>query len=175
MKIIRAGYTKFLNMFKTFVLTWWSYTQEKNTVRIDCHCHCHCQNGLEWPGMIHWTNLTGQFVVVQQYIRISAPCAERPGRSLGYLLYPSPYTKTLERVWFSTPSRLLCWPMFRVWINAILGQKGYLFDALKCNAKHGYLSRVGTHFLYLKTIWLMRSFCRKIGFYITFSSRDTKT
>ncbi len=48
MKIIRAGYTNFLNIFKTFVLTSRSYNLEKNTVRTDCHC----QNGLEWPGMI---------------------------------------------------------------------------------------------------------------------------
>ncbi len=40
-----------LNMFKTFVLGCRSYTDEKNTIRIDCHCHfchCHCQNDQEW-------------------------------------------------------------------------------------------------------------------------------
>ncbi len=38
MKIIRAGYTNFLNMFKTFILTCQSYMHEKNSVRIDCNC-----------------------------------------------------------------------------------------------------------------------------------------
>ncbi len=37
-----AGYMKYLNMFKTFVPTCQSYTDEKNNVHIDCHCHCHC-------------------------------------------------------------------------------------------------------------------------------------
>ncbi len=32
---------------QTFVLACQSYTDEKNTVRIDCHCHCHCQNDQE--------------------------------------------------------------------------------------------------------------------------------
>ncbi len=48
MKIFRAGYTNFLNMFKTFVLICRNYTPEKNTFRMDCHCHCHCQNDQEW-------------------------------------------------------------------------------------------------------------------------------
>ncbi len=66
MEIIRAGYTKVLNMFKTFVLTCRSYMHEKNTVQTDCHCYFHCQNGLERPGMIPWTNSNGQFVLVRQ-------------------------------------------------------------------------------------------------------------
>ncbi len=45
MKFICAGYTQFLNMFKTFVLACRPYPHEKNTIRMD-------RNGLEWPGMI---------------------------------------------------------------------------------------------------------------------------
>ncbi len=44
MKCICIGNTKVLNMFKTFMLACQSYTDEKNTIQIDCHCHCHCQN-----------------------------------------------------------------------------------------------------------------------------------
>ncbi len=44
MKFIRAGYTKFLNMFKNFLLASQPYTHEKNTIRT-------ARNGLEWPGM----------------------------------------------------------------------------------------------------------------------------
>ncbi len=61
MKFIHAGYTKFLNMFKTFVLTCQPYTNEKNTIRMD-------RNGLEWPGMTPRINLNGPFVIVREQI-----------------------------------------------------------------------------------------------------------
>ncbi len=59
MKFIRAGYTKFLNMFKTFVLICQPYTNEKNTIQMD-------RNGLEWPGMTPRINVNGPFVLVQE-------------------------------------------------------------------------------------------------------------
>ncbi len=49
------------------------------------------------------------------------------GRSLGQYLNPSPYTKTRERVCFSTLGTVPCLPITMVWIHAILGQKGYIF------------------------------------------------
>ncbi len=55
MKFIRAGYTKSLNMFNTFVLVCQPYAQEKYTICMD-------RNGLEWPGMITRTNLTWQYI-----------------------------------------------------------------------------------------------------------------
>ncbi len=58
MKFIRAGYTKFLNVFKTFVLACRPYVHEKNTIQMD-------RNGLEWQVIIPWTNLIGQFMAIR--------------------------------------------------------------------------------------------------------------
>ncbi len=71
MKFIRAGYTKLLNMFKTFVLTFQTYTNEKNTIRMD-------RNRLEWPGMTPWINLNGPFILVREQIRHSETGALGP-------------------------------------------------------------------------------------------------
>ncbi len=62
MKFIRAGYTKFLNMFKTFILTCQPYTNEKNTIQMD-------RNGLELPGMTTRINSNSPFVLVREQIR----------------------------------------------------------------------------------------------------------
>ncbi len=48
----------------------------------------------------------------------------------------------IEMVCFSIPGRVPCWPVFMVWINAVLRHKGYLLDAVKCDAKHGHLSQI---------------------------------
>ncbi len=64
MKFIRIGYTKFLNMFKNFVLASRPYAHEKNTIRT-------ARNGLEWPGITPWINLNGRFGLVQEQIQHS--------------------------------------------------------------------------------------------------------
>ncbi len=69
MKIIRAGYTKFLNMFKTFVLTCRSYTHEKNTVWMDIVIVIArmTRNNQEWPGtwMVNSSSFGSRFGTVR--------------------------------------------------------------------------------------------------------------
>ncbi len=69
MKSIRIGNTKVLNMFKTYVLACRSYTDEKNTIWIDCHCHCHCQNDQEWSPnrtrMVNSSTFSSRFSTVR--------------------------------------------------------------------------------------------------------------
>ncbi len=78
MKIIRAGYTKYLNMFKTFVLTCRSCTYQKNTVRMDCHCRCHCQNDQEWSPvqtrMVNSSSFGSRFGTVRLEHHSLTPC-----------------------------------------------------------------------------------------------------
>ncbi len=123
MKIIRAGYTIFFNMFKTIVLTCRSYTHEKNTVRIDCHCHCHCQNDYEWSPRMNMNHVN------------SCSFSNRFGSETWSL--SEPYTQHLlqirNHVLNSTPSCLLrlfhiiiltgamctlfCWMLLKLWIR----------------------------------------------------------
>ncbi len=120
-KIIRTGYTTFLNMFKNFVLTCRSYTHKKNTVRIDSHCHCHCQNGLEWWGMIPRTNSNDQFVQVRQYIR---HCETRTlqGNSL-----------TIKTMWSADPGQLVknVIPFIRnSWVRCSIAESQDMVDSI---------------------------------------------
>ncbi len=62
MKFIRADYTKFLNMFKNFVLASQPYAHEKNIIRM-------ARNGLEWPEMTTRINSNPPFIYVRQQIR----------------------------------------------------------------------------------------------------------
>ncbi len=85
MKFIHAGYTKFLNMFKTFVLTCQFYTNEKNTIQMN-------RDGLEWVGMTPWINSNSPFLLIREQIRHNGT---------GALTRNDPYCQLIDRSLFA--------------------------------------------------------------------------
>ncbi len=53
MKLIRAGYTNFLNMFKNFVLASQTYSHERNTIQMGRNGHRTTAN--DSPNQLEWS------------------------------------------------------------------------------------------------------------------------